>query len=303
MTRPAGPCVVVRLSGGLGNQLFQYAFGRALAVRHDVPLVVDHLARFARDPFYRRRYLLDRYRVACDHVAAGSALSRRIERVAWRLAAWRRRWPLLADRSRIREPDAARFHASIAALPIRGRTTFDGYWQHEEYFTGIRDLLLEDLVLREPVTPQAAALAARLRASDAVTVHVRCGRGLPAGATAAQVAASARLDIDPAYYPRAVARLRSRLDAPRLFVFSDHPEWVRQHVSFPEPAEFVTSGTADGGIEDLWLMSQCSAHVIGNSSFSWWAAWLATNPAKTVIAPRSGIGRGLRSVPPAWELL
>jgi hypothetical protein len=303
MTRPTGPCVVVRLSGGLGNQLFQYAFGRALAIRNDVPLVVDHLSRFARDPFYRRRYRLDRYRVACGHVSPGSPASRLIDRAAWRLAAWRGRWPLLADRSRIREPDPARFHASIAALPIRRRTTFDGYWQHEAYFADVRDALLAELVPRDPPSAEALGIAARMRAGAAVAVHVRCGRALPAGATAAQVAAGARLDVDPAYYSRAVARLRSRLGAPRLFVFSDHPEWVRRHVSFPEPAEFVTSCSADGEVEDLWLMSQCSCHVIANSSFSWWAAWLTTDPAKTVIAPRSGIGRGLHAVPPEWELL
>lgn len=292
MTQPA---VVVRLAGGLGNQLFQYAFGRALSLRNDARLVFDAVSGFPRDPF-RRSFALSAFKVRCDYLPASYGYSSLIGRIRRRfLQAWSERLPL-ARRPYVVEADYSRWDPSISNLRITRRTYFEGYWQHEEYFRDIRDRLLEELTLSGGPSAECLAIADRIPEGQAVAVHVRCLRHAAAGD-----AATPRLEIDPGYYDRAIAFIAERIARPVFFVFSDNPDWARQHVSLPQPCEYLSTVRAD--YDDLWLMSRCRGFIIGNSTFSWWAAWLARASDACVVAPRSGVGRGFESVPSSWRLL
>jgi hypothetical protein len=113
--------------------------------------------------------------------------------------------------------------------------------------------------------------------------------------------------LAPEYYRRAVERLRQRLDAFSVFVFTDEPSWAREHLDLPAPFEVVDGGAVRPAYVDLWLMSQCRHHVIANSSFSWWGAWLGTWPEKVVVAPARWFADGARNtargadvVPARW---
>lgn len=286
--------VVVRLQGGLGNQLFQYAFGRAMAIRSGVNLVLDAVSGFPRDP-YRRSYALGPFAIECDMLPEsqasawqGSLLRGRFGRSLVRLVP-------LGQRRYVCERDRDVWDSAVSNMGIRRRTYFDGLWQHEEYFRDVRDRLLEELTLRSPPADECRAVAERLSGADAVAIHVRCLRHIKAGSNAAP-----RLEIDPGYYDRAIALVTERIPDPKFFVFSDDPAWARQHIACDRPCEYLAGGWADH--EELWLMSRCRGFVIGNSTFSWWAAWLAQAPDLLVVAPRSGLGRGLRSVPDTWHL-
>jgi hypothetical protein len=87
------------------------------------------------------------------------------------------------------------------------------------------------------------------------------------------------------YYHTAVRTLAAQVPDPQFFVFSDDPDWTQQNLKLPYPTTYVTCNGLERDYEDLRLMSHCRHHIIANSSFSWWGAWLSTFPAKTVLAP------------------
>ena len=286
----------MRIAGGLGNQLFQYAMGRALSIRTGIPLVLDHLSGFPRDIF-RRTFLLDRFQVQCDYVPATASfatLSGRLRRRARLLA--NRALPL-DRRTYLLEPDSLRMYPEIAALRP-GRTVYlEGYWQFEDYFRDVAPQIRKDVRLRVEHDPLNVEWASRIRDVNAVCLHVRRLRGVVQAHPLAE--SSPELRVDDSYYQRALQRIAERVEKPHFFVFADHPDWARDNIRSPFPLEFVTHNGAAKDYEDLWLMSQCRHFIIANSSFSWWGAWLGEHPGKVVVAPRNVVG--LTSVPSEWE--
>jgi hypothetical protein len=298
----SGPAVVVQIAGGLGNQLFEYAFGRSLALRNGVPLVLDNRSGFPRD-FYKRTFTLDKYRIQCDFVPSSADCSTPLGRVRRRLARWRNSGLPVARRSHVLERDEFVCDPEVREMRIVRPTYFEGVWQHEDYFAEYRDTLLEDLSLREQVSAETRGVAERIDGSNAVCLHVRRLHGVPNQAGAAPLATNAAIHLDPSYYDRAVAFVAERVTRPTFYVFADFPDWARENVRVPFPTEYVMHNGPDKDYEDLWLMSRCRAFVVANSTFSWWGAWLATHPEKLVVAPESGIGCGLKSIPKSWHRL
>jgi hypothetical protein len=291
--------VVMQIEGGLGNQLFLYAFGRSLALRSNVPLILDSRSGFACD-YYRRVFTLDRYRISCrfmqpwiDQSTAAARVCRRVSRRSNALLP-------LPWRCHVFEQDQFSFDRSVATMRITRPTFFEGVWQHEEYFMGQRDRLLEELTLQSPVSTATRDVAHRIDQTNAVCLHVRRLLGVPNQEGARPLPENAAIHLAREYYERAIAFIASRVQQPRFFVFADYPEWAKANLRVPFPTEYVDHNGPDRDYEDLWLMSRCKAFVIANSTFSWWGAWLATHSEKVVVAPESGIGCGLKSIPRSW---
>lgn len=295
-----GPAVIVQIAGGLGNQLFEYAFGRSLALRNGVPLILDHRSGFPRD-FHKRVFTLDRYGIDCAFVSPSADLSKPAGRVLRRLKRWRNRLRPIARRSYILERDVFAYDPDVASMRIVQPTYFEGVWQHQEYFVEHRATLLRDLTLRSPVSDATQEVAKRIEDSNAVCLHVRRLLGVPNQKDARPLPENAAIHLAASYYDRAIAFVAERIESPRFFVFADYPDWARTHLRLPFPAEYVLHNGSDRDYEDLWLMSRCRAFVIANSTFSWWGAWLATHPEKVVVAPEEGIGCGLKSIPAGWN--
>jgi hypothetical protein len=176
----------------------------------------------------------------------------------------------------------------------------DGFWQSYKYFEDIRETLLVELELKE-WSSTAAAVREQIRSVEAVAVHVRRGDYV------ANAAANRTHGIcSPAYYARAIAEIAKCAPNAAWFVFSDDPEWVGKHISFPQEPAFV-SGRGFTDAEELSLIAACKHAVIANSTFSWWGAWLSRNPDKIVVAPCpwSNIGKPPLAdiIPPSWTLL
>jgi hypothetical protein len=100
------------------------------------------------------------------------------------------------------------------------------------------------------------------------------------------------------YYQAAIQKVAERVDHPHFFVFSDEIAWAKENLRLPFPATYIDHNGADYDYEDLRLISHCRYHILANSTFSWWGAWLATFPEKFVIAPRHWFA-DLNSVPPS----
>ena len=278
--------ILVRLIGGLGNQMFQYEAGRALAARLDAPLLLD-LRDFRR---YRlRSYGLDRMQIQARPATA------------WELARWpiwlrNRRWPVerFGLASRWFREDRMRFSPAFANLT--GTVGLDGYFQSELYFADVRQTLLHEFRPRAPLSRENNVLAETIRAVAGASLHVRRGDYVSDPKTSAVHGV-----CSPAYYQRAISLLRERYEDLRVFVFSDDPAWCRANLSL-DGATFV-EGNGAAPECDIFLMAQCRHHIIANSSFSWWGAWLADQPG-TTIAPRPWFSDGtLRDddlIPSAW---
>jgi hypothetical protein len=297
------PLVVTRLIGGLGNQMFQYAAGRALALRCGAALKLDLSGFVAKVPA-KRRYALDCFSI---HASAASKAdlarfyrppgprSRRMDRVLQRLHIhWPEGdWPIYREQH---------FEFDPAVGQLMAPTYLDGYWQSERYFSDIAGVLRRDFTVKAPLNPENEALAAGIDAANAVSLHLRRGDYVE-DPTTNRYHGICSLD----YYERALACITARAGPPLLFIFSDDQQWARANLRLAVPMTFVDANPPDQGHLDLQLMARCRHHIIANSSFSWWGAWLNPSPDKIVVAPQrwfGGAGHDTRDlIPPNWVQL
>lgn len=264
--------VVVGLSGGLGNQMFQYATGRSLADRLGSPLVLD-VSWFGGQ--LDRRFALAQFCIEAVQRSQCSWLPPRGQALASRLS---RRWlSRIMDVPVWREPH---FHYSTEFTTLYEPVFLEGYWQSERYFQDIRLQLLQEFALRKPLPPASAKLLEKIGGCDAICVHVRRGDYL-SNPVSAKVHGTCSVD----YYHAGVGELCQGLVRPHCFVFSDDPVWVRASITFNCPMTVVDLNGPDDAHLDLVLMAACHHFLIANSSLSWWGAWLGNHVGKKVIAP------------------
>jgi Glycosyl transferase family 11 len=268
-----GARVVVAISGGLGNQMFQFAMARRFAYVNAAELLLYLGTRF--NPRRSgREYGLGKFQIAgrlATHDEAGGL--RRVRR--WRQILARRFPGILParDPELFTEKDM-RFDPAV--LLLRGRVKFNGVWQNEGYFADTADLIRRDFSLRNDLDRQNLAALNRIKSSSSCFIHVRRGDYVGGGLHT----------CPPEYYSEAVGIVRERVGASvRFFVFSDEPDWVRQMRIGGSDAEIV-DWNSEAPERDLELMRACRHAIIANSSFSWWGAWLGDLGTRTVIAPK-----------------
>lgn len=269
--------IAVLLQGGLGNQMFQYAAGRTLAARRGVPLVLSRaaLSSPARGET-PRPYELNRFRIEARLAHASEEREIAIACHLGGVTRWLGRWKVRRERSPRYDP---------AVLDSADGTLLRGYWQSEKYFSDCAERIGRELELAQPLPAAHAALRERMRETASVSLHVRRGDYVTS-----RTAAAFHGELPMDYYQRAIDRIRDVVAAPSFFIFSDDPAWCREHLDIPGCEVFhVSAELRSDGAQDLALMRGCRHHIIANSSFSWWGAWLAGvgQPEHgQVIAPR-----------------
>jgi Glycosyl transferase family 11 len=237
--------MIVLLQGGLGNQMFQYAFGRSVSRARNEELLFEKRGDM-RDGIARFNYSLDVFKTGVTFTTSGNTSSQYKERI------------FAYDKEVYTAPNG---------------THFTGYWQTEKYYFE-PEIIRAELSLRNVVSDQAQRIADEISAKpNSVFIHVRRTDYLSPDVGPWM----GNLTID--YYKKSMAYVRERISDAAFFVFSDDPEWCRQKF---EGCRILDQGQDH---EDLFLMSQCKHAVIANSSFGWWGAWLGDFPGKTVIAP------------------
>ena len=286
--------VIVCLMGGLGNQMFQYAAGRAIAHRNQTQLKLD-VSALERDA--ARSYRLHRFNIV-ESVATPDELARFTKRDLWgRISRRAERYLLPPYR---RSVFAQRFdHFDPDILRLRGSVYLTGYWQSEKYFKDIEQIIRQDFTFRHPPDTENQKLARMIANTNSVSLHIRRGDYI-SNPDAYEVLGVCSL----AYYQAATEELTHTIKQPHFFVFSDDMEWVCQNLRLDYPTTYVTHNGIEKDYEDLCLMSQCKHHIIANSAFSWWGAWLCTYPAKIVIAPEKWFNKADYDtrdlIPAAW---
>jgi hypothetical protein len=283
--------VILGLGGGLGNQLFQYAFGRRMALANHASLQIDasgfeHM-KHPNTAIGERTLSLNHFRIAGTFMRRAGPppwtqtwLRRKVIKQWNRLSLVLERRKPYYMRREVWEPEENhfRFDRCLYERRVAGSVSFHGYWQTEKYFREIEHELRRELVVEDPMKGENLRLGLHMESCEAVAIHVRHGDN--AGAAAALGVLSL------GYYQAAVRELRREVHDPHLFVFSDDTDWARTLIDFDVPTVYVSHNSATQDYEDLRLMAICKHHVLANSTFSWWGAWLGKKPGQIVYAPR-----------------
>ena len=268
--------IIVKLRGGIGNQMFQYAAGRRLAIKHKTVLKLDVnflLDRTPRENFTYRTYELDIFNIQGD-IASPSEINRFVPANRNVFYNIKRKLKLI---NVITEPHI-HFHEDV--LSASDNSYLDGYWQSENYFKDIGDIIRSDFTLKPEMTNINQEFAKEISSCDSVSLHIRRGDYVSNPETN-KFHGSCPLE----YYQKAVVKIANCVKNPHFFIFSDDPDWAKKHLNLEYPIKFITHNGEGKNYEDLRLMSLCKHNIIANSSFSWWGAWLNENPDKIVIAP------------------
>lgn len=271
--------IITRLKGGLGNQMFQYAAGYSLSRENNSKLLVDgsFLYESANDnTITPRQFELNSFGIEDDNLKYG-----RVNRI--RKIIKSRLYQAVQSRSRFlpwKYFHEKQFSYDPDFFKLTGNVYLEGYWQSEKYFIKYREELRAKFQSILPLSEKSEALINYLRKNFTVSVHIRRGDLISNPGAAAYHGI-----CDDEYYLNALQQLRSRHPFIKVIVFSDEPEYVREKMQFLEP-EVIVDWNGNRGSEDLQLMKHCSHHIIANSSFSWWGAWLNPSGDKEVFAPR-----------------
>jgi hypothetical protein len=262
--------VVTHLIGGLGNQFFQYAVGRSLALRYGVTLKLD-IGGFMNYPL--RPFELDKYPIEAliatedDLIPFGIHLKNGVCEPT-------------APQPNYTHYHERHFRFDRAVKRVAPPVYLSGHWQSERYFKHIAS------TIRRELTPKEAMDAANQKALDSilrstsVAVHIRRGDYVANPITAAYHGVPTI-----SYYRRAMDYIAMRTADPVFYLFSDDPEWTHENIRHNAPVVQIAINKPDRGYRDVQLMSACKHYVIANSSFGWWGAWMNSSPKKTVIAP------------------
>lgn len=270
--------IIVRLIGGLGNQLFQYAVARHLAEIHKTELKID-ISGF-------ETYKLHKYSLLPFNIQENFASPEEVAALKWHkqgIAEYvvrrvLRRTPKPAL-TYIREKKKFHFDPDILKLP--DGIYLEGSWQSEKYFVDIAGIIRREFTVNMSPKGRDKKLSEEMKLCDSISLHIRRGDYVTNPGTN-RIHGTCDLD----YYRCCVERLASKVKHPHFFIFSDDPGWVRDNLKLPYPITFVDHNKADKNYEDLRLISKCKHHIIANSTFSWWGAWLGAHPGKMVYAPK-----------------
>lgn len=270
--------ITIKLQGGLGNQMFQYALGRKLALQNNAPLSLD-ISSYGRDRL--RHYSLAPFKIKAELTGVQPGLFSRFSRF-------------------IAKKIFRRFHIGWepAILNKTGDLYLDGFWQSYKYFDDIADTVRNDFSLIEPLEQKYPELLARAGGGNTVSLHIRRTDYLSNKKHQKNFGS-----LPLSYYEQAIREIEKRGIAPTIFVFTDDPAWVKDNLPGGHPTIFAADhGLAD--CEELILQSRCRHHIIANSSFSWWGAWLDARPDSLTIAPARWTNTGEPKtddiIPPSW---
>ena len=258
--------ITVKITSGLGNQLFQYAFGRSLSADLNTELSFD-LSYF--DTEYSKSLRHSIYALKLFNIKEN------IETVNF---------------SNVKDEESSKhnYYQEVSFNELTGFPSlnnfnkiqlpayFDGYWQSEKYFIHNEKIIRNDLQFKFPLNGKNKVIAEDILNHNSVAMHIRRGDyhkhphfGM----------------CDTDYYNKSVSFIEKQVENPKFYIFSDDHQWVKKNIHIPHPTYHITHNDVEKGYEDLRLMSLCKHFIIANSSFSWWGAWLSKNDDKIVTTP------------------
>ena len=255
---------VVVFNGGLGNQMFQYAFYLQLKQLYPRSLFAFDLKQAQRCHY---GYELDKV----FNITSSSQIEeyQKLKKHSLRC---------LVRLHLVEQRNCLEYDSSVLKRRFFYYTRYDGYWQSEKYFLDAADAVRTSFVFNESLLNNATKDFSKLLMSgNYVSVHIRRGDYLKQPEVFGL--------CSDEYYLRAIEYIKEKTEYPRFVFFSDEIEWVKKKYN-EEGSVYVDWNQGNESWQDMYLMTQCKHHIIANSSFSWWGAWLNPRDEKIVVAPQ-----------------
>ena len=275
--------VYVKLMGGVGNQLFQYATARAASLRNQSELLFD--ARWFENPDGNRYYALKYFKIQ-GRVAQKSELPSKLK------------LKLGLGTKYIKEKGLG---VNKVILDIQSNCYLKGYFQSEKYFKEFSNTIRKELELVHPPNEKNHKLIQKMKKENAVSLHFR--RGDYQTSEHKKVYSGVNLS----YYTNALHQIEELVGETTTYVFSDVPRWVTNNLKLEKPYFLVEHNNEEQSHEDLRLMATCKHNIIANSTFSLWGAWLNPNPKKIVFSPENFFNPEMPAnpdiIPEGWKKL
>ncbi|WP_418263902.1 alpha-1,2-fucosyltransferase [Flavobacterium faecale] len=285
--------IIIKVTGGLGNQLFQYAFAKYIEKSLNINVKYDMQTILEATNFTKRNLDIEKFKVilpiACDRDVSFFLKFR--TGILWRIE---RKFNQILQR--LNSKYLVQKNAHSLDIPIKDNAYYDGYWQCYQYVDEVRDLILQEIKAPESFYKKQQNLLSQMQNSNSVAIHVRRDDyiNIKVNALLFEVC-----DLD--YYNEAITVISKNLENPHFFIFSQDEQWVKDNF-IGDKFHFIKGNSA---IDDILLMSHCKHNIIANSTFSWWGAWLNPFKEKIVIAPKKWyIGKRNEAtvdlIPPDW---
>lgn len=295
--------IYVKLYGGLGNQLFQYAFGKSLSKKLSANLTLEVESGFKNDLF-KRTYALEDLGVNPNVISNYDEVNRLTVSTTIFGKLYRRLNVYLPEGSRSYYRERKKFWFDEDIYKIKNDTFFDGYWQNHNYFKDIiNEIRLEINNGRDGENDNITEI---FNNKNTVAVHMRYPHAFVDGKVHQRTKTHFCI-LDFNYFKKAINEVKSRVPDPFFCFFSDNVEWAKKEINYANLGieyEFINTKNA---ISDFQLMRKCNHFVISNSTFSWWAAYLADSQNKQVVSPKNWINQidfvAMDFFPEDWHLI
>lgn len=284
--------IIVKIQGGLGNQMFQYALGRSLSLANKTTFKID--SSYLRSSNQSNRsFLLDKFNT--------EAIEATDDEINLYISTYQKILDCFRPDSKKKKvlKQSSFFYPKILN---RSDGYFDGHWNNEKYFKTHEKIIRNDFTLKNRLGEKTELFSKKiLNEPQAVSIHMRRGDYVSIKKI------ENRHGVLPiSYYENALKKIMEKFSNVKFFIFSDDIEWVRKNFPKKYPAVFVSNPDIPD-YEELALMSLCKHNIIANSTFSWWGAWLNNNPSKIIIAPQKWFNDASENtkdlIPSSWIVL
>lgn len=290
--------IVSRLIGGLGNQMFQYAVGRALSISRNAPFYLD-IRNFSgymnHNGFELQRIFDVPIKIATDNDVKniiGYQSSRIIQKI-------------------LKNPNLSFFRRNELVIEphfqywsninyVQDNCYLIGYWQSEKYFSSFSDIIRKDFSFNAPLVGKNTEISHKIVGSNSISVHIRRGDYVTDKNTS-KIISPCSIE----YYSSAISYLMKNIESPTFFVFSDDISWAKKNIKIDATCFYIDNNIGHNSYLDMQLMSLCHHNIIANSTFSWWGAWLNPRKNKIVVAPKQWFSVGMKYdasdiIPATW---
>jgi len=266
--------IITKLKGGMGNQMFQYALGRALSLKYGVPLKLD-IEEYSIKNKVERHYDLDLFNISAE-VAQINEIPKSHRNII------KNRFLIkinsIMNRFFKEKGSEVSFTFDSSILNIGPDAYLDGYWQSPKYFENIESIIRKDFTLKNKLPLNIENLKEVIKKENSLCIHIR--RGDYVGNAFHEI-------VGKEYYRESIEKMKSLTTVDKIYVFSDDIKWCEDNMKFDLPVMFVGEEYAGQKAEGhMTLMSACHNFIIPNSSFAWWSAYLCEFKDKKVIVPK-----------------
>ena len=270
--------IISKIYWGLGNQMFQYAVGRTLSLKNNTELKLD-ISAF--ETYTLHEYSLEKLNIVKNYATKkdipwyeNSSSNKYVDFTLQKIKS------LIVpyNKHHFREDGFESFNEKVLTLP--DNTYLDGYFQSDKYFREYADIIQSDFEVSVPASIQNHKIIQQIKSVNAVSLHIRRGDYVKNSTTQALHGL-----CNAEYYKNAVAYIAEKIENPVFFIFSDDIDWAKENMKTGYEQYYIDFNDASQNYEDLRLMSKCKHHIIANSTFSWWGAWLNPSNEKIVTMP------------------